>query len=457
MDIYQSTWTFIHIASLFADFNMAPSVYLLVYLLTTLFVASYCIPIKPQSPDQGATDECYGTECYYYDTDYPTDTTVNVNFPENLTDAVLSSLPVIEASQRETVDLLNGTLVFQENILASQNNAVVLQNTTLALQEKDSMVQDEALVLQNKSLTLQEKDSTVQDEALVLQNETLTLLKKNSQHLENMAASLDENLQNIDRQIANMTSTMNAVIGNVANLLQKQLHVLRLGMPPPRDCQDHAARDIDSSGPYVITPSDGLGSFEVYCDFSDNEGWTVFQRRFDRSVNFTRNWDDYERGFGDARGEYWLGLKNVRRLISDGTTWALRIDLESFEGGTAYAVYDTFAVSDAASNYTLSVGEYSGNSGDSLKYAGFGTGGIHNGMPFTTLDRDNDYSISNCANNCKGGWWYNNCFAANLNGEYLGPSGNEWKGVIWYTWKSKQSFKSTQMKMRRVVDSSSII
>ena len=88
---------------------MACSSHTLICLLVTLFVACYCIPIKPQSPDQGATDECYGTECYNYDTDYTTDTTVNVNFPENLTDAVLSSLPVIEASQRETVDLLNGT------------------------------------------------------------------------------------------------------------------------------------------------------------------------------------------------------------------------------------------------------------------------------------------------------------------------------------------------------------
>ena len=429
---------------------MAPSVYPLVYLLTTLFVACYCILIKPQSQDQGATDECYGTECYYYDTDYPTDTTVNVNFPENLTDAVLSSLPVIEASQRETVNLLNGTLVFQESILASQNNAVALQNKTLALQEKDSMSQDEALVLQNKSLTLQEKDSAVQDEALVLQNKTLALLEKNNQHLEIIEASMDENLDMLDKKIENMTTTMTALMNDMAKLLQNQLNVMNAELIPARDCQDIAARGINRSGPYVITPPDGLGSFEVYCDFSDNEGWTVFQRRFDGSVNFFRNWHNYEQGFGDASGEYWLGLKNIHRLTLNVTTWALQIDLESFDGETAYAVYDTFAISDAASNYTLSVGEYSGNSGDSLKYAGFGTGGIHNGMPFTTLDRDNDYSISNCANNYKGGWWYNRCLAANLNGEYLGPSGNVWKGVVWYTWKRWQSLKSTQMKMRRV-------
>ena len=44
----------------------------------------------------------------------------------------------------------------------------------------------------------------------------------------------------------------------------------------------------------------------------------VIQKRLPGgNVNFTRNWADYENGFGDLSGEFWYGLKKIHQ-----TTWS---------------------------------------------------------------------------------------------------------------------------------------
>ena len=129
---------------------------------------------------------------------------------------------------------------------------------------------------------------------------------------------------------------------------------------------------------------------------TDGGGWTVFQRRQDGSVDFYRYWTDYENGFGNLTGEFWLGLGKINRLTKEQSN-TLRVDLGDFDGNTSYAQYTTFSVGNSTTEYNLTVGGYSGTAGDSLAY--------HNGMKFSTRDNDNDKNTHvNCAQYYMA-WW----------------------------------------------------
>lgn len=212
----------------------------------------------------------------------------------------------------------------------------------------------------------------------------------------------------------------------------------------PRDCADVYKSGRHKSGMYTIDP-DGEGTMEVFCDqTTEGGGWTVFQKRLDGSVNFFREWNEYKEGFGSAGGEYWLGLENIHRLTHQGRM-VLRVDLIGKQLQSAHALYKDFVVSDEKLNYTLGLGSYTGTAGDSLSW--------HNGMQFTTRDRDNDKSAEgNCARFYMGAWWYNACLLSNLNGVYFHePQTSYANGVNWKTWGGLQhSAFRAEMKVRPV-------
>ncbi|CAC5411621.1 FCN [Mytilus coruscus] len=140
-------------------------------------------------------------------------------------------------------------------------------------------------------------------------------------------------------------------------------------------------------------------------------GWTVFQRRMNGKINFYRDWESYKRGFGNMKGEYWLGNDHLHQLTSQGK-YMLRIDMSDFENSKRHGVYSKFSVGSETSGYKLDVTGYSGDAGDSMK--------VHQiGNKFSTMDNDNDRDKDNCAVTYKGGWWYGACHQSNLNGLYL--------------------------------------
>nr|KAG5709988.1 hypothetical protein BaRGS_030064 [Batillaria attramentaria] len=91
----------------------------------------------------------------------------------------------------------------------------------------------------------------------------------------------------------------------------------------------------------------------------EKQAGEVLQRRQDGSVDFNRNWTDYENGFGDLNGEFWLGLSNMHRLTSS-KNYSLRVKLTDRNNIKAYALYDTFYIDGPDQYYTLHVAGYSG-------------------------------------------------------------------------------------------------
>jgi len=76
-------------------------------------------------------------------------------------------------------------------------------------------------------------------------------------------------------------------------------------------------------------------------------------------------------------------------------------------------------------NYTLEVFGYSGNAGrDSFAY--------HNGMMFSTYDRDNDRFLGdphNCALSAGGGFWHKKCTECQVNSMHAKVDDFAWYGL----------------------------
>ncbi|KAK2820183.1 hypothetical protein Q5P01_023142 [Channa striata] len=181
----------------------------------------------------------------------------------------------------------------------------------------------------------------------------------------------------------------------------------------PLDCTELYNQDNSRpSGVYTIFPIGATSAVKVYCDMNAEGQWTVFQRRMDGSVNFYRPWDQYKTGFGNAAGEYWLGLENLFYMTLR-KPYELLVDMEDFSGNKSFARYSSFSIDSEFDGYRLNVSGFTdGGAGNSLTY--------HSGQKFSTLDKDQDSAGSSCARSYLGGFWYKECHYANPNGFIAG-------------------------------------
>ncbi|XP_071370902.1 fibrinogen-like protein 1, partial [Centroberyx affinis] len=213
----------------------------------------------------------------------------------------------------------------------------------------------------------------------------------------------------------------------------------------PADCASLYHSGVRRSGVYTIVLTPGA-ALPVYCDMeTEGGGWTVFQRRRDGSLSFNRGWTEYRDGFGEPRAEHWLGNQQLHLLSSQGH-YSLRIDMEDWTHTHKHALYQSFSVEGEENQFRLHVSGFSGTVEDSF-------GWYHDQQGFSTPDTGNI-----CAEISHAGWWFHQCFYANLNGVYykggryslkgqslLGPD-----GIVWFSWKDSDfySLKTVSMMIR---------
>jgi hypothetical protein len=150
-------------------------------------------------------------------------------------------------------------------------------------------------------------------------------------------------------------------------------------------------------------------------------GWTRILNRVDLFTNdFDRTMEEYKAGFGDIKGNHWLGLRNMRALVKYNKM-KLRIEFFNNETDDYMSDYESFYLYPEYEDFRIYLGYKI--QGD----VGYDNSHIDNinGAKFSAKDKDNDnIYYYNCAKVHKGGFWFStNCYficptcSSNVNGQ----------------------------------------
>ena len=267
-------------------------------------------------------------------------------------------------------------------------------------------------------------------------------MKEIQKGFNDIESSISELVKNKDALGKTFSRISNEKCGQ-CGVVYKRLDCDCRKLNPKKDCLAFYNAGYRHNGLYLIFSGSPFKYQVVYCDqTSRGGGWTVIQRRQDGSISFEKKWDEYKAGFGNIRGEFWLGNDNIYRLTKAEAapkSSLLLISMKTYRNKEipVFALYSKFRIDNEAAKYKLYVSGHSGNITDQLKY--------HNGMKFSTKDQDNDASPnSHCSVIYgKGGWWYRSCYECSLNGNYNARS---FKGIKW----NPLAASFVEMKIRRI-------
>ncbi|KAH8412490.1 hypothetical protein KR009_002501, partial [Drosophila setifemur] len=301
-----------------------------------------------------------------------------------------------------------------------------IMDKTEQIKNKDDLIKDKTEQIKNKDDQIREKteqiknkDDQIKDKTELIKNKD-NQIKDTTEQMKNKDDQIKEKteqIKNKDDQIIDLRNHINLISKTLAEKSEQLLKCKATKTNLPDTCPSGRPNGI-----YQLQLH-GMKPFEVPCKSSESV-WTVIQRRKNGSVDFSRKWKDYREGFGDVRGEFFIGLEKLH-LMTKARPHELYIKLLNFNGTKGDAYYDDFEVGSDADFYQLKgLGKYSGSAGDSLIY--------HKNMPFVTFD--NDPRNSGCPAEYGGGWWFRQCGFSSLNGRYY-KNGKD--GIFWELFTSQ--------------------
>lgn len=196
-----------------------------------------------------------------------------------------------------------------------------------------------------------------------------------------------------------------------------------------KDCGQLLKAGYNVSGVHrLFTEQDK--SYLMHCDFRGATAYNVIQRRQYGNVDFRQPLSYYVAGFGNAQGDYWVGLNSITYLTQQQGNTVLTIQMQDYRGNNKNARYSSFHVLPYSTAFRMYVAGFTQSGGLIDDF------GLHNNRTFQTYDYPDP---DNCATYMKGGWWYNYCAYAYLNGIYYPPgpyqpSGSYYDGIYWKDW-----------------------
>ncbi|XP_062571131.1 fibrinogen beta chain-like [Saccostrea cucullata] len=125
-----------------------------------------------------------------------------------------------------------------------------------------------------------------------------------------------------------------------------------------------------------------------------------------------------QQSMGLLSGNAWVSGNDVINQLTKRFDSSLYVSITQEDDSTKYELYYRFSVADESDKYFLYLeGPATGTLGDRMLNTGRARLNL-SGAYFSTPDRDNDNSVAHCGSGNKGGWWYNDCHNAFLNGRW---------------------------------------